>query len=277
MIEPIIDIEPLVNEVKNQIGIDFLTSDDFIEYCTKSGFSIKWQMFLYTAEQDLGLIAFNAFNDKKAKNSEAFNIACNNMYGKNKNIEELYDFICFVIKGYCKINNTTISLNKIKKYFKLLGKSDINELNNYASDHYHLELNYNSLIKGGHYNELIKKIDDGLSKGDFLGCNTCCYTLLEGILKCYCEHFNLPFDKTDDMVKLVGIVKNDLKLKHGDIILVKNNIYNLISNATHIVYEIRNHNSDSHYDGYSDYITSATIRDIVIMISDFLIKLMEVR
>ena len=273
MIEAIIYIKPLIDDVKYTIGTSYLASSDFLNFCIKNDIAELWKNCLEKAKEESMLVVLE---DSRYNASNAFTLICNVLYGRNKDIDNLYNFIVLVLEWYIEDSNKKIDTKKIEQDFLILGKKNCQELKRLNMEVAEDDFPDSVIEDSSRYNEMIKKIDHYINIKDYTACITCCYTLCEGILKGYCKHYKVEnVAQNDEINKLMVIVKKDLRDRFSELTLIQNNVYNVFSAITNIVRSIRNNNSDSHYAEKSDYITASTIRDMVIMVSNFFLKLFE--
>lgn len=275
MFEAIIYIKPLIDDVKYTIGTSNLASSVFLNFCIKNGFAELWNNCLEKAKEES---MFDGLGDNDYNASNAFTLICNILYGNNKDIDNLYNFIVLALEWYIEDSNEKIDIKKLEQDFLILGKKNRQEMNRLSMEV--TEDNFPDTIieDGSRYNEIIKKIDHYIYIKDYTACITCCYTLCEGILKGYCKNYKVEdVAQNDEINKLMVIVKKDLRDRFSELTLIQNNVYNVFSAITNIVRSIRNNNSDSHYAEKSDYITASTIRYMVIMVSNFFLKLFEMK
>ncbi len=262
-------VECLISELLKIVPEDYLISETFSIRVRGSEFVFQWNLLCNIDSEPISL-GHVSIKDKAAN---ALKVLCRSSYKNGAN--SLYEVILWFIRGYCEDQNVKCELNKIKDYLTDLGLNSFIELDQYSGTFLDISV-YNNIIKD--YNKLLslkEKLEKSIISQDYNYCNTLCYSILEGVYKGYCSKFQLDYNDKDEITKLAGTVKSDIKKRFQNQIVSNVCLYNQISSIANNAKEIRDHYSDSHFDGDSDKLSSSFLKDLTISVSNFIMGIIS--
>ena len=266
-------IKDLIEELFFLIPNKFFDSKEFHEDCKNSPFGNYWRLFLIFQESNTSFLACKNNIDKAR---DAMKLLCEKTY--EGGVNSLYELVLMTIRSYCIHNKTKLDLSKLRQHMLYMGVGDCTDLDVYsfsAVDNFDFE---NGRLNVPRMQELQRKINTAISNGDYNGCNTCCYTLLEGLFKCYCKYYNIDVSK-DEICNLAGDVKADIIKRHPNAKFVDYSVGDftkIIAKLADRVKKSRDNSSDSHYSEMSDKVTSLFLRDLVFSVCNFISNVVEI-
>lgn len=272
-------IEPIIKELYRIIPSRFYLSTHYQKCCIKEGIEDEWDKAMKVAEHNRGYITLGmGIDDRETDADTAIRLTCNLAF--QKGAANLLRYVIFLLDSFMSSDeNISINPEELIDCFKLIGLSDVDcqKLKKYDKFGIHINMDIpNDLLDDAErLKDLKDEIDKAIRHSEFNKANTYSYTLLEGILKGYLTYFNIPFDKNDDIEKFPKLIREDVKQKLGNHFINEPHVTKQISVITHIVSDLRNHGSDSHYDGLSDNVTSCYVRDLTLALANLLLNIIK--
>lgn len=272
-------IEPIIKELYRIIPSRFYLSTHFQKCCIKEGIEDDWERAMKMAEDNRGYISMGiGINDKETDANEAVKLTCNIAF--HNGTTSLLRYVIFLLDSFqSSADNISINPEELIDCFKLIGLSDTDcqKLRKYDKFGILTDMDSpkNILNDAERLNNLKNEIDKAIKKGEYNKANTYSYTLLEGVLKGYLTHFNITFNKNEDIEKLPKFIKDDVKQRLGNHFINASHVSKQISVITHIVSDLRNHESDSHYARISDHTTACFVRDLTLALANLLLNIIK--
>ena len=257
-------MESLFKELFKNIPENYLVSDSFCSRIHNSDFYFQWKL-LYDYDTSSFIFGYKSNKDKAYS---AFVMLCKQSY-KN-GVNSLYEVILLVVSGYCEDYNVKIEISRIKDCLFKLGIRSCSELDQYTGTLVNLSLSENIIKDSQKLLILKEKLEKSILEQNYNYCSTLCYSMLEGIFKGYCNYFQLNCNDRDEITKLASVVKSDIKNRFQDNIISHSSLYNQISTTANFAKIIRDHYSDSHFDGDSDKLASSFLKDLTISVCNFI-------
>lgn len=272
-------IEPIVNYLEKVIPLEYFLSDNFKMSCIEEEVDKLW-------DGCMSCVMENSFHTHCP--GVDFNLQfidgtlvklMNDIYERCGEFE-LLNFVCFILDSYTSNEGKCVKTLSLKRAFAVIGVSEeeLAVLDKYNESP--LVMNTPeclSSLKNAHRLEQLKKeIEESFAKGNYRDVNTRSYTFLEGVLKGFLQNSNVFYDKRDNITQLASRVKDYLKENtqlYSEYCLQEKTVISLISTITHVVNDLRNRNSDSHFDGDSDMATSCFVKDLTYSVTNLLLNI----
>lgn len=265
----------LFNSIEAVLDKSFFLSDVFKKLLIKLNVDELWETATKLARNERAIITLTDWDDKY-DSWYAFRYCVNSQTSVNRKIL----LVASVLKEYVIYSSRSISLMNIKESFSIMGATDEDlSLLDTVSSEVTLEMNNmeNIIEQSDMVHRLYKSMNEEFYKGNYESCNTYAYTLIEGVLKNYLTHFQIPFDgRRDDIRKMATLVRDDIKRNRMvNDLLDDSNGLKQITTIADIIDKCRNRASISHFDLNSDMVTSGFVKDLSVSVANMLIRILR--
>ena len=263
----------LIEELFSLVPDKYYTTEIFQKDCYNSPFGNYWNLFYLIQDHNVSLLEYKSKIDKA---HGAIILLCQKTY--EGGINGFYELLLMIIRSYCNNKNTKLDLSRLKRHLFSLGIRDCSDLDIFSIstvDAFDFE---NGRLNTSRMSELQGKVINAVNKGDYTGCNTVCYTLLEGVFKEYCKFYNVNYNQNENIVHLAGIVKADIRERFPNATFVDYSIgdfVKIVGKIAESVKDVRDNSSDSHYSKESDKVTSIFLKDMVFSLCNFMSNIIE--
>lgn len=272
-------IEPLINALKKEIRKDYYLSDRFKIDCIQEGIDQLWSGYLKLVENNSAHTYIPGVNFKRQFVDDALALLINDLYEKY-GANKLLDFISFVLGSYTSNEGKSVNTKDLKRGFAVIGVSEeeLTVLDKYNDSPLVMDIPecLSSLNNADRLELLKKEIEESFAKGNYRDVNTRSYTFLEGVFKGFLQKNSVVYDKHANITQLASCIKDYLKENiqlYSEYCLQEKAVISLISTITHVVNDLRNRNSDSHFDGDSDMATSCFVKDLTYSVTNLLLNI----
>lgn len=271
-------IEPIISYLEKEIPKEYYLSDSFKRDCIREGVDGSWESYMeYVKQITPHTYCFGVDFNKQFINGTL--TLCMNDVFERHGAKELFVFVRFLLDSYTSNESKVIKTLELKKSFAVIGISEeeLTLLDKYDKIPFAMDISKElSLFRNSNRLEQLKKeIDESFAKGNYRDVNTRSYTLLEGVFKEFLQENGIDYDKGERITKLASIIKKLLlnNTKFSGYFLEKDNAVSLITSITHVVNDLRNNNSDSHYGEDSDMATSCFVKDLTFSVTNLLLNI----
>lgn len=272
-------IEPIISYLEKEIPKEYFLSENFKMSCIEGKADQLWDECMNYVKM-ISLHAHCPGVDFNLQFVDGTLVKLMNDIYERCGKFELLNFVCFILDSYTSNEGKCVKTLNLKRAFAVIGVSEeeLAVLDKYNESP--LVMNTPeclSSLKNAHRLEQLKKeIEESFAKGNYRDVNTRSYTFLEGVLKGFLQNSNVFYDKRDNITQLASRVKDYLKENtqlYSEYCLQEKTVISLISTITHVVNDLRNRNSDSHFDGDSDMATSCFVKDLTYSVTNLLLNI----
>ena len=272
-------IEPIINYLEKVIPSDYFLSDNFKMSCIEGKVDNLWN-------ECMSWVKSNSFHTHCP--GIDFNLQfvddtlvklMNDIYETCGEIE-LLKFVCFILDSYTSNEGKCVKTLGFKRAFAVIGVSEdkLALLGKYDEIPFATDISEDlSWFKDvNRMRQLKEEIEISFAKGNYRDVNTRTYTLLEGVFKGFLQQNSVVYYKRNNITQLASRIKDYLKentLLYNEYCLQENTAISLITTVAHVVNDLRNRNSDSHFDGDSDMATSCFVKDLTYSVTNLLLNI----
>ena len=198
-------LEPIIKELYNLVPSKFYLSTHFQKCCIKAGLEDDWDKAMRVAAYNRKYISIGTgFDDREDDADSAIRLTCNIAY--QQGVENLLRYVVFLLDSYQSFSDQiSIDTEELIDCFRIIGLTEerCQRLKKYSHNGIYIGVSFpsNLLEDTERLQSLKEEIGKAIRNHEYNKANTYSYTLLEGLLKGYLSHFNISFDKNEDIEK----------------------------------------------------------------------------
>ncbi|MFN0290125.1 hypothetical protein [Pedobacter helvus] len=270
-------LQPLVNDINSQHIGYFLKTNYFKKLMIKHGFHESWNNMYEHAKKERNYFA--DFIDHEVFDSlDAFVLMLNSTYNPHRAL--FYDFVFLVVYEFHHWEEKDINLpfdDLIEDFnmldFPVLYVNQLIELQQKTITIGPSSIAPVEIWNSEKLNQMLAKMDNSISNGDYNLTLTYSYSSLEGLFKAFILAKIQSSIESDKLQQMAALVKNHLIAHYKqESKEYPEAIFNLISTITNAISATRNSHSDSHFDKPSEKWLAQFSRDCVNTIGNLIIS-----